>query len=122
MKIEELVPTLELCKRIPAGEFEDSMFVWRVPEKSCPLEDKFYDIFVRDRCSAYLRDKQIPAPTAAEILKVLWNDYQKPTVYFRNIWYATVFNDYGDEITEVDNESAANAALRLLFKNKGIEK
>ena len=44
MKIEELVPTLKLCKRIPAVEFGDSMFVWRVPEKSCPLEDKFYDI------------------------------------------------------------------------------
>jgi hypothetical protein len=94
------------------------VFVWRVPEKSCPLEDKFYDIFVRDRCSAYLRDKQIPAPTAAEILEALWNDYQKPTIYFRNAWYATVFNAYGDEITEVDNESAASAALKLWFKTK----
>ena len=28
-KLESIVPPLELCKQIPAGEFEDSALVWR---------------------------------------------------------------------------------------------
>lgn len=28
-KLESIVPPLELCKQIPAGEFEDSVLVWR---------------------------------------------------------------------------------------------
>lgn len=28
MKLEELVPPLELCKLIPEGEFEDSALMW----------------------------------------------------------------------------------------------
>ena len=27
-KLESIVPPLELCKQIPAGEFEDSALVW----------------------------------------------------------------------------------------------
>lgn len=27
-KLEDIVPPLELCKRIPAGAFEDSVLVW----------------------------------------------------------------------------------------------
>ena len=29
-KLEDIVPPLELCKRIPAGAFEDSALVWTV--------------------------------------------------------------------------------------------
>lgn len=28
MNLKELVPPLELCQQIPAGEFEDSAFIW----------------------------------------------------------------------------------------------
>ena len=28
MTVEDLVPPLELCQQIPAGEFADSAFVW----------------------------------------------------------------------------------------------
>lgn len=121
MKIEELVPSLELCKKIPAGELKGSVFVWRMPDSWQIPKDEFHNIFVRDMCGAKLKNSQIPAPTATEILKVLWDDYQKPTVYFRNTWYATVVNDYGDEITEVDDENAANAVLKLWLQLKGIE-
>ena len=27
-KLEKIVPSLELCKKIPAGEFKDSALVW----------------------------------------------------------------------------------------------
>ena len=121
MNIEELVPSLELCKKIPAGELKGSVFVWRMPNSYYPPKDEFHNIFVRDMCGAKLKNNQIPAPTVAEILKVLWDNYQKPTVYFRNNWYATVVNDYGDESAAVDNENAANAALKLWLKLKGVE-
>lgn len=29
--LKSIVPPLELCKQIPAGEFEDSVFAWRYP-------------------------------------------------------------------------------------------
>jgi hypothetical protein len=113
MKIEELVPILELCKKIPAGEFKGSVFVWRVPEKSCPLEDKFYDIFVRDRCSAYLRDKQIPAPTLQEILAELpaGVELTRDSEYFCAL----------DMSNEEYGESAAIAAMKVWLKWKGIK-
>lgn len=34
MKIEELVADLELCKKIPAGEFEDCAFCWQLIESA----------------------------------------------------------------------------------------
>lgn len=124
MKIEELVPSLELCKKIPAGEFEDSVLCWVDEGHSCVLPDDVIPPkqhpFVELRRYTIQGD-EIPAPTVAEILKVLWDDYQRPTVYFWNIWYATVFDDFGDEITAVDNENAANAALKLWLRLKGVK-
>lgn len=29
--LKSIVPPLELCKQIPAGEFEGSVFAWRYP-------------------------------------------------------------------------------------------
>lgn len=115
MKLEELVPPLKLCKKIPAGEFEDSAFIWI----NGTVHGRFFDI--PNTIPSSIQKTISPAPTVTEILKVLWNDYQKPTVCFRNIWYATVVNDYGDEITAVDNENAANAALKLWLELKGFE-
>lgn len=120
MKLEEIVPPVDLCKKIPAGEFADSCFLF------VPLSNgKEWKIMKRTTMLEASNRIAYPAPTVTEILKVLWNDYQKPTVYFRNIWCARVVNDYGDKITEVDNENAANAALKLWLKLwlelKGIE-
>lgn len=121
MNSEELVPSLELCKKIPAGEFEDCGLYW------AQIDPGVYSVFLKDcgYCTifdvSHKDEDSFPAPTVTEILKVLWDDYQKPTVYFRNIWYATVVNDYGDEITAIDDKNSANAALKLWLKLKGIE-
>lgn len=115
MKLEEIVPPVDLCKKIPAGEFEDSCFLfvplsngkeWKIMKRTTMLEASNRIVY--------------PAPTVTEILKVLWDDYQKSTVYFRNTWYATVVNDYGDEITKVDDKNAANAVLKLWLKRKEL--
>lgn len=114
MNIEDIIPNVELCKLIPDGEFSDCVFVW--------VHDSF-NLYpaARELVAKDYPGRIYPAPTVTEILKVLWNDYQKPTVYFRNSWYVTIANDYGDEITAVDNENAANAALKLWLTSKGIE-
>lgn len=69
-KLENIVPSLELCKKIPDGEFEDTALVWidgntRNPE----------DVFVEPRRYA-IEGTYRPAPTLEEILDAI-NDIQK---------------------------------------------
>ena len=67
-KLENLVPPLELCKRIPEGSFEDSALVWGNPKGWYPC--LFPDVVSRDCCDD--PSKVIaPAPTLAEILQAL---------------------------------------------------
>lgn len=64
--LEDLVPPLELCMRIPFPKFEDSVFVWDrkngwILERTnmdCDLEEEGY---------------YVPAPTLQEILAELHN-------------------------------------------------
>lgn len=53
MKLEELVPPLELCKLIPEGEFEDSALMW--------VEDVHPTLtpFVEPRRYVLLEDEEI---------------------------------------------------------------
>ena len=70
MRLEDLVPSLELCKQIPAGAFEDSVFAWSF---SCdkrnkePFVDRREDI---EFCRRGMVNAPpvYPAPTLAEIL------------------------------------------------------
>lgn len=116
MTLEKLVPPIELCKKIPTGEFVDSCFLF------VPLSNgKEWKIIKRTTMLEACNKNVYPAPTVTEILNVLWNDYQKPTVCFRSIWIVAVVNDYGDEIAVVDNENAAAAALKLWLKLEGVK-
>ncbi len=69
MKIEDLVPTLELCKQIPEGEFADSVFVWA---RDWHGTNEWMVAF-RDLAEPpHLKRKNppvYPAPTMGEILK-----------------------------------------------------
>lgn len=64
MKIEEIVPPVELCKKIPAGEFEDSAFV-RVGNGSIIALRRSAKVAFREETVFY------PAPTVAEIMEKL---------------------------------------------------
>ena len=81
MKLENLVPDISLCKRIPAGKFEDSALVLIFWHKSpnMPVE-------IRTRCEVendpefddLVEDQRIiiyPAPTLEEILDELSKTY-----------------------------------------------
>lgn len=49
--LKSIVPPLELCKRIPAGEFEDSALVWKKSEKyfqATEIIDYEYKVVARD--------------------------------------------------------------------------
>ena len=80
--LKNLVPPLELCKRIPEGEFEDSALVWvyddvvgflcrtsgceQIHKKEWQLEHNHpRKIAIRRKCGQEI----YPAPTLAEILE-----------------------------------------------------
>ncbi len=76
-KLESIVPPLELCKRIPAGAFEDSALVWLYWAKD---ESSFGNVvprILKDQFSSILPGMgavlkaEVPAPTLAEILAKL---------------------------------------------------
>lgn len=126
MKLKELVPPLELCKLIPAGEFAESALVWRVPNSSFPLESEFYEIHCRDKCEAWMKDKQIPAPTLEEIMEVLPHDsaYNDLLIgYSARVDKFTGWHIYysGDRKRHTYDQSAVTAALKLWLKTKGIK-
>lgn len=63
-KLESIVPPVELCKRIPAGEFEDTALVWcrvRGEDVVCP----------REHWVGVFGMSPVPAPTLEEILDAL---------------------------------------------------
>jgi hypothetical protein len=139
MSIENLVPPLELCKLIPAGEFEDSAFCWIDKEHSAVLPT---EIAIEPQPFVELRrytihGDEIPAPTTDEILAECKDIHRvlNPTVWWQGTWKTDCainksdklieecledadFNDL--DIVETQDDNAATAALKLWLKLKGI--
>ena len=109
-KLESIVPPVELCKLIPAGEFEDSALVW-------DIHGKFDKWHVEKRVKRSVRfgdygrmsppHADIPAPTLEEVLEAI-----------REIktWGHLTITRATDDKTKL-----ATAALRQWFHLKGIE-
>lgn len=121
--LEKIVASLELCKQIPAGEFNDTALVW-------DIHGKFDKWHVEKRVNRSVRfgdygimsppHADISAPTLAEIRIELRNLSVNVmdgaiTVSCRIDPDETLYETAGD-----DNE-VTDAALRLWFKVKGIE-
>lgn len=124
-KLEDIVPTLELCEQIPAGEFEDSALVW-------DIHGKFDKWHVEKRVNRSVRfgeygvmsppHADIPAPTLAEILAELPpGKTGLSTVQTLDHKYAGCRLDTSNDIREFEDASRnpATAALRLWFKVRG---
>lgn len=131
--LKDLVPPIELCKLIPAGEFEDSAALWVFFPKS----DKKFHLYVREDID-WSKAETYPAPTTDEILDKC-KDTQRvlnPTLWWQGTWKADCainksdklieecledadFNDLA--IVEVQGDKPATAALKLWLKLKGIE-
>ena len=141
MKLEELVPPIDLCKLIPKGEFEDSAFIWdkttsvgfwdgedkdgnhiggfgKIPHKKYRLRQNY-----SDRCRKHLKDQDIqldifPAPTLEEILQELF--------FISHGFDLACFWDGGWHVKTNEGEkfsgiSPVCGALKLWLELKGIE-
>lgn len=135
--LEKLVPSLELCKLIPAGEFEDSYFVWAKFDK--------WVILLRNcvkKNKAYITEPIIcPAPTLQEIIeaiggikeisypdqlnpgRILSRDpqYEPSIEYFPGKNFPWRSMRWTTSIWEENEKSATAAALRTYLGIKKVE-
>ena len=108
--LESIVPPLELCKQIPAGEFEDSALVW-------DIHGKFDKWHVEKRVKRSVRfgdygrmsppHADIPAPTLEEILESIGGIETWDTMTIARITNG--------------KQSLTTNTLKRWFKLKGIE-
>lgn len=135
-KLESIVPPLELCKQIPAGEFEDSALVWDIHghgkfdkwhvEKRVNRSVRFGDYGIMSPPHA-----DIPAPTLAEILAKIPAAINGVGVLELALddraenndgRYVICYNRYGvdgalEETTQLESDNnSATAALRLWLR------
>lgn len=125
-KLESLVPPLELCKLIPAGEFEDAALAWIHADvvgfvcrtSGCEqVAGKEWQL-IRSNASRVIRARKrgeeiYPAPTLEEIMAAMpYCRVYKKTANF----YVAV-----KEQERVPSLSGATAALKLWLKLKGVE-
>lgn len=111
--IENIVPSLELCKLIPAGEFEDTALVWRY-DRICGficLVPGHPDETARLRNDGMI----YPAPTADEIMEKL----DAPGLWRGSDGKWRCFCK--DHMSAQKGGTIADAVLRLWLKLKGIE-
>jgi hypothetical protein len=141
--LTDLVPPLELCKKIPAGEFADSKLVWREDWSINLISPEYaeilpYRIAERGECFVFTERPSkdeinevrrmfhpfippivrsfFPAPTLQEIMKEL----PASNIYrIRHMWTANFINDSIDN--GIKSTNPATAALKLWLKLKGIE-
>lgn len=119
--LERIVPHLELCKQIPAGEFRDSVLVWK--ERIGNSRDARVKIREPEDISYKVESVEVnyfPAPTLEEMR---WELRNLSVTVYENIIVASCKIDPETWVSETVNpgEHDANAALRLWFKVKGIE-
>ena len=118
MKLEELVPNIELCKLIPDGEFADSAFYWfeelqKMNEKP-PHDYRYFVSFADFHGYGLGGGRCCPAPTLQEIMEEL-----DP---LQDAFYADF--DYGSKAWMVADSgyesNAATAAIKAWLGKKGI--
>lgn len=117
MKLEDLVPLLELCKKIPAGEFEDSCFV-RIGEDTIVLRSNVRVVSGR-------QDDIYPAPTVQEIMAELPDDNGCTAWFCQHCSGEWSMGNCERDLhvkNGTEDSNPAIAALKLWLKLKGIEK
>lgn len=111
MKLEELVPKIELCKLIPDGEFGDSCFVRMGKKPYVIIERRLI------RKDVGKQDDVYPAPTLQEIFTRLPNMYALNGDFLNPRMFITLRNKeikkYGLIIPD--------AALKIWFHVRGIK-
>lgn len=120
MNLEELVPPFVLCKKIPAGEFEDSCFARPdIPGEPVHTRNgKVYEHLKRCGITYY------PAPTVIEILREIepgdvgaFCGYEGDGVWHIGDCECDLYVKNG-----FNGKNPAELALRWWFEQKGLER
>ena len=119
--LESIVPPLELCKKIPEGEFRVSVLVWK--ERIGNFRDARVKIREPEDISYKVESVEVnyfPAPTLEEIRRELRN-LSVVTHENRLIVSCKIDPETWASETVKSDEHGTDAALRLWLKLKGIE-
>ena len=121
---EPIVPSLDLCRRIPSGEFEYSELWWHT--EIIPGHDYPCDVYVCERGTCKYSNGGYfvchPAPTAQEILELLTYENRMPDVECSFTGYTVSCLDYDIETIKETDANLAEAALRLWLRLYGLKK
>lgn len=109
-KLEDLVPPLELCRKIPPGEFKDTALIWFFDGYSWWVNATEFDA---------QPEKAYPAPTWQEIMEGL-NEDMSSIEYRDSSPHWVVHSPLTDKTPAGDN--AAEALLRYWLDRKGWNK
>lgn len=107
MSLKKLVPPIELCRKIPTGEFAESAMIWGEINGH---EPQLYS----SKAKLGKMFEVCPAPTLEEIIRKIRIDLLCGIEHHGNFYVAN------RHIGCCDDERAATAALRLWFQLKGI--
>lgn len=112
--LKDLVPPMELCKLIPAGEFVDTAFVRIGNTKIIVLR--------RSAKWSFANQPHIPAPTLQEIMEELpKDDAYNNLLMEHSLKIGWQVHYPGDRKRHCYDQNPAPAALKLWLKLKGIE-
>ena len=106
-ELQNLVPPLELCRKIPPGQFKDSAMVWL---RETGNSGRYY---IAERNDYLDRVKRIPAPTLQEILDRLSEFGEPVTVTQWKTGQIAVSCQINDDVFEEVSQDGASAALKL---------
>ena len=134
MKLEELVPPLELCKKIPAGEFEDSAFLWEaVVDMNTGETVNTHTVPRPSRigCNPFVYHEiakefhLYPAPTFDEILDELHKCQEDVFVKWSETayhgWLVNAYSHGRNEDYQAHDQIKTTAAMKLWLEVKGIK-
>ena len=121
LKLSKLVPDFETCRKIPSGEFNESVFVYWYDALGTNITLDF-----REGAAVWKDEIAAPAPTLEEILSKM-ADY--PHIYNNfgiendgSFYIACAFIPYkgkpGKMLKEVRENNASAAALKLYLEHK----
>lgn len=132
-ELKDLVPPLELCKLIPAGEFADSALMCEAMIGMASRQVLDIRIIPRQKITnnPYV-DRKLgreyyiyPAPTFDEILDELHKCQEDVFVKWSEIayhgWLVNAYSHGRNEDYQAHDERKTTAALKLWLKLKGIE-
>ena len=119
--LEKIVPPLELCKKIPSGEFEDSALVWETYYSKYSIKPVVIDRKTSESTPHEFVENVYPAPTLEETITSLLTYGWLVKIDCR-IQLDTLIEFYSEKQSKTEfGNTASETALRLWLKVKGIE-